>query len=379
VRSPYRLKKLNHIFAVVPDCHNSSGYYRVLWSRHIYEGIRPWVKRLIIPDHVDFSWARQGHGIDLTPYASNRAKASEQLWEQIRAAHGNHGLDAVISYCFAFDLDLQVVQETVRLGIPWVNFFCDSTQMFEKVEALARVVSLNWFPETAAILNYQALGVPYLCQPYALNPDFLPDLTSRDSAGGVGFIGLPTTNRITQLGWLRLFGCPVDIRGHGWVGEGQNPFYNPVTRSKRFWKSLFARGLVEKILRRAFWPFVRQRAQGPLSDEGFGEFVRARRVILGLNQGIDAQGRLASYLKFRDVEFPGYGCCYLTEHNADVEAVFEVGEEILTYRNMWEAGEQLRRMEREPKRASRIGYNGRERVLATHTWENRLRQLAEKL
>lgn len=373
------MKRLDHIFAVVPDCHHSSGYYRLLWSRHIYEGIRPWVKRLVLPESIDFSWARQGHGIDLTPYAPNRAKASEQLREQIQEAHRRHGLDAVISYCFAFDLDLQVVQEMIRSGIPWVNFFCDSTQMFEKVEALARVVSLNWFPERAAIPSYEALGVPYLCQPYALNPDFLPDLTSRDSARGVGFIGLPTTNRITQLGWLRLFGCPVEIRGHGWVGSGQNPFYSPIPKSKRLWRSLRAPGLGEKILRRAFWPWVVRHAQGPLSDEAFGEFVRARLVILGLNQGIDAQGKLASYLKFRDVEFPGYGCCYLTEHNADVEATFEVGNEILTYRNMREAAEQIRRIQREPPQGSRIGTAGRRRVLATHTWERRLAQIAEKL
>lgn len=373
------MKKLNHIFAVVPDCHNSSGYYRLLWSRHIYEGIRPCVQRLITPDAIDFSWARKGHDVDLTPSAPNRAKASEQLREQIQQAHRNHGLDAVLSYCFAFDLELALVAETIRLGIPWINFFCDSTHMFEKVEALARVASLNWFPESAAVPRYQALGAPFLCQPYALNPVFLPELTSRGTADTTGFIGLPTANRITQLGWLKLFGCPVEIRGHGWVGEGQNPFYNPVPKSRRFWKALLAPQLGEKILRRIFWPSVRQHAHGALSDAEFGEFAQRCLVILGLNQGKDAQGRFASYLKFRDVEFPGYGCCYLTEHNADIEATFKVGEEILAYRTLWEAAEQVRRIRREPRRARAIGSAGRRRVLATHTWEVRLNQLAAKL
>ena len=33
------------------------------------------------------------------------------------------------------------------------DFFCDSTHRFEEVAALARVVSLNWFVEHAAIPN----------------------------------------------------------------------------------------------------------------------------------------------------------------------------------------------------------------------------------
>jgi hypothetical protein len=265
------------------------------------------------------------------------------------------------------------------MGVPWINFFCDSTHMFEKVEALARVVSLNWFPESAALSRYRALGVPCFRRPFALNPEYLPDLTCRTAHGLTGFIGLPTSNRITQLGWLRLFGCPVAIRGHGWVGENQNPFASSVPRSRRLLKALFQRGLAEKLTRRMLWPLVKPQAQGPLADEEFPEFVRQCRIVLGLNQGKDAQGRFASYMKFRDAEFPGYGCCYLTEHNADVADAFAVGTEILTYRNMWEAADQIRRLRREPERAGSIGVAARRRVLSAHTWAVRLRQLAECL
>lgn len=373
------MNSLTRIFGLVPDCHVPAGYYRLLWKRHIYDGIRPLVEKLFIPDRLDFSWARPSAGQPADDQSKARAATSDQLWAQIRSAHESHGLDAVISYCYSHDVEAELVRQVIKLGVPWVNFYCDSTHMFEKVEALARVVSLNWFPESSAIERYRALRVPFLHAPYAMNPEFLPDLVSDTPEIPVAFIGLPTSNRITQLGWLRLFGCGAAVRGHGWVGASESPFYSPTPRSQRLVRALFKRGISEKILRRIFWPIVRAQAEGALDDTEFFEFIKKCRVVLGLNQGKDEQGRFASYLKFRDVEFPGYGCCYLTEHNADLEAAFDVGREVLSYRNMWEAAAQIRRVGRQPELATGIGMAGRRRVLATHTWEARLRQLAAKL
>lgn len=373
------MKPLQKIFGLVPDAHVSSGYYRLLWRRHIYDGIRPLVEHLATPEGIDFSWARRGHDVVVEDLEAQRARTSELVWERLQDAHRRHGLDAVISYCFAHDVELGLVKETVRLGVPWINFFCDSTHMFEKVEALARVVSLNWFPESEAVPKYQALGTSWCRLPFALTPDYLPHLTSRSPRYPVAFIGLPSSNRITQLGWLRLFGCRVEIRGQGWVGGGSNPFYNAAPRSSRIVKALFQRGKMEKVIRRIAWPLVKQQARGALSDDEFNLFVRDCLIVLGLNQGKDAAGRFASYLKFRDVEFPGYGCCYLTEHNADVADVFETGREVLTYRSMWEASEQIRGLRREPARAAQIGAEGRRRVLTAHTWAARMTDLAQRL
>ncbi len=373
------LKGLKHIFALAPDCHTPKSYPHLAWRRHIYEGLRRYTEILVIPEHLDFSWARQGHGLDLTPYQGQRQKNSELAWESIQAAHREHGLDAVISYCFEFDILPELVQQTTRLGIPWINFFCDSTHMFEKVEPLARVVSLNWFPEGAAEDRYRALGVPYLCAGYPWNPDWLPDLRNRRPVRTAAFIGLPTANRITQLGWLRVRGCPLEIRGHGWVGGEKTPFYSPKPARKRLLQALFKANLLEKVYRRLLWPLVRPCARGPLPDEEFQDYVRDCLVILGLNQAPDPQGRLSSYLKFRDMEFPGYGCCYLTEHNSDIARVFDVGKEILTFQSIGEAAQQIRRMHRHPDEARAVGEAGRHRILNEHNWGVRLQQLAAKL
>ena len=318
------MKTLKRILALAPDCHTPVNYSHLAWRRHIYEGIRPHVERLIIPEELDFTWARQGHGRDLTPFADQKRRNSEQLWDRIRAAHSEHGLDAVITYCFDYDLELDVLRDTVKLGVPWINFFCDSTHMFERVEPIARLTSLNWFPESDAEPRYRALGVPYICAPYAWNPEWLPDLTNREPLRPAAFIGLPTANRITQLGWLRVHGCPVEIRGHGWVGGDKTAVLQRQACSETPLESPVQRQLIRKDSAAAPLAAGPPMARGPLSDAEFGEYVLGSLVVLGLNQAPDAQGRLTSYLKFRDMEFPGYGCCYLTEHNADLPRVLEV-------------------------------------------------------
>ena len=108
-------------------------------------------------------------------------------------------------------------------------------------------------------------------------------------------------------------------------------------------------------------------------------FLSRCRVVLGLNEGRDLHGVYRSYLKLRDVEFPGYGCCYLTQHNEDVEHAFDVGREVLTFRHAAEAAWLVRRSARHPTQARAIGQAGRRRVLAEHTWAARLAELARAL
>jgi spore maturation protein CgeB len=140
-----------------------------------------------------------------------------------------------------------------------------------------------------------------------------------------------------------------------------------------------ARGrLTERILVRALTPLVRGRAR-PLAEDELAPFLSRCRVVLGLNEGRDLQGTYRSYLKFRDVEFPGYGCCYLTQDSQDVQHAFEVGREVLTFRYLAEAASLVRRSVRYPEAARAMGQAARRRVLAEHTWTARLQELARAL
>jgi hypothetical protein len=187
----------------------------------------------------------------------------------------------------------------------------------------------------------------------------------------LGFVGAPTGNRVLRLAALRVLGCRTEVRGEGWQplpGAARQP--GPPRGDHR------ARGrLRERIVVRALKPLVRGRGRA-LADEEMVPFLSRCRVVLGLNEGRDGEGRYRSYLKLRDVEFPGHGCCYLTQHNEDVERAFDVGREVLTFRGMAEAASLVRRSARDPAQARAIGVAGRRRVLAEHTWAARLVELA---
>lgn len=362
------------VFALVPDCHAYETRYARLWRRHFYEGLAGAVPEVIFPISVDFRWARPAWTAPLSSTAE-RTTVSERLWDQVRAA----GVDAVISYCFASDIEVGLVQRAVEHGIPWINFFCDSVVAFDRVEPLARAVSLSWFPEGEANELYRALGRPQLCRPYAVNPAALPESICEMAAHRIGFVGAPFTNRVIALGALRLYGCKVNVHGEGWV---RPPRRRRAMRSRagpgdplpsRHTHGRFAERLLARVVR----PLVD--AGGPLDAAQLPAFLSTCRLVLGLNAGRDPQGRYHSYLKCRDVEFPGYGSCYLTEHNEDVARAFEIGREVLTFHTLVEAAALVRETAADPARARAIGRAGRRRVMAEHTWSARLPELARAL
>lgn len=372
ILGPHPMNALSRVFALAPDCHTAGRYGRV-WRRHFYDGLQGALPSVVLPADVDFEWARPAAGASSGPSAP-RAATSERLWQQIRAAHGTRGLDAVISYCFSLDIEPTLIERTVALGVPWINFFCDSTYAFDFVEQIARLASLNWFPERAAMPSYRALGRPALCRPYALNSRALPNALCESVDHPVGFVGAPTSNRVLHLARFMLRGSRVAVRGEGWRRV-------PAARARKAAAPDDRRmrpALGERVLVRALTPLVRNGAR-PLTDEEMAPFLSRCRVVLGFNEGRDLNGDYQSYMKLRDVEFPGFGCCYLTQHNEDIEHALDVGREVLTFNHTGEAVGLVRRYNRDPEAARDVGRAGRRRVLAEHTWSARLAELARAL
>jgi len=359
--------KLRRVFALVPDCHVAGWRYAEVWSRHFYAGLEQAGLTVVLPRDVDFRWARPPQAYDPARSAAERTRVSESLLTQILAADGGPP-QAVLSCCFAHDIEPELVDRIRGAGIPWINFFCDSLYAFDWVAALAARTSLNWFVESEAEERYQALGVPWLRAPYALNPDALPDAACDSPDRALLFIGTAHPNRVRATALIRLAGADLQVRGWGWneaLGIPTTALRTPTTLGKRA-----ARLVVRRLLR--------GRVGGYLEFDSMLRELRQSVAVLGLNEG-GAVTDAPRYLKLRDLEFPGMGCCHLAQYHPDLAEVFELGHEVLTFRTPWEAGRLAKDLARHPAACREIGRRARSRVLGEHTWSARLPQLESRL
>lgn len=359
--------KLRHIFALVPDCHVAGWRYAEVWRRHFYEGLAQTGAQVVFPRGVDFGWARPPQSFDLSHAADARRRTSEALLAQIIAAGGNPP-QVVLSCCFSHDIELDLVDRVRAAGIPWINFFCDSAYAFDWVSALATRTSLNWFVETQAEERYRALGVPCLRAPYALNPDALPDASVVTPEHALLFVGTANRHRIRAAAFLRLLGADLQVCGCGW--EESLGFKSAASRCEPGPATRAARLMLRALLG--------TRVKGHLDYNTMIEELRQAAVVLGLNEG-SSDGNVHRYLKLRDLEVPGMGCCYLAQHHDDLANTFELGREVLTFRTAWEAGRLARDLARHPAECREIGRRARVRVLGEHTWTARLRLLETRL
>jgi len=352
--------KLRRVFALVPDCHVSGWRYAEVWRRHFYDGLKQAGVTVVLPQDIDFGWARPPQAFSLSLGGDARRRVSESLLSQILNAEGGPP-QAVLSCCFSHDVELDLVDRVRAAGIPWVNFFCDSLYAFDWVAGLASHTSLNWFVESEAKERYRSLGVPSLCAPYALNPDALPDASCTAPEHALLFVGASNRNRIRAATLIRLAGADLHLRGWGWK-EALDPKSTSVRDPATF---------IKRVARLGVRALLRTRVGGYLEYDPMIEELRRSAVVLGLNEGGVEPGA-PKYLKLRDLELPGMGCCYLTQHHSDLADLYELRSEVVTFRTPWEAGRLAKDLARRPSECREIGRRARARVLREHTWSARL-------
>jgi len=104
-----------------------------------------------------------------------------------------------------------------------------------------------------------------------------------------------------------------------------------------------------------------------------------RESQLNLGLGYNLPGEQFTNLKNRDFECPGAGGCYVTTYDWELAELFDVGKEILCYRNLDEFVEIYASYVRRPERCREIAAAGQARALREHTWEQRFRKVFAEL
>lgn len=103
------------------------------------------------------------------------------------------------------------------------------------------------------------------------------------------------------------------------------------------------------------------------------EIYRGSQLNLGL--GHPTPSLALANLKARDFECPGAGGCYLTTYNWELALHFELGREIICYRNFEELIELYAFYRRRPVECLKIAQAGWRRCAAEHSWEKRFRKV----
>ena len=103
------------------------------------------------------------------------------------------------------------------------------------------------------------------------------------------------------------------------------------------------------------------------------EIYQSSQLNLGIGFAT-SNGKITS-LKARDYECPGAGGCYLTTYNWELAMEFEVGKEILCYREAEELAEMYFWWIKRPEKCREIALAGQQHCLNEYTWEARFRKL----
>ncbi len=323
----------------------------------------------------------------------------ERTWSRtisyLKQQHQIKPIDLFLSYLFPKQVEPSAVQEIQALGIPCVNFFCDNVREFARVPKEFYCFDLHWVPEFKAVKLYQLAGLNYI---YAPMPVWIPpnQRTCHHLENyGVSFIGSRDIQREALFVQVLKLGVSLELRGAGW-SQADTVNSNSVPQDKSLWKTLrnqvdfVANNGISACLGKATY-----KLQSRIPDSHFQHYVRAKPnaqeyvdiiqqslITLGVNRYPSYRypfSRPDTYSRMRDVEAPMMGACYLTEWTEGLDQLYELGEEIETYRTAEEMVEKIRLLEANAEKRKRMRCQAQKRALAEHTIAKSLTKISTAL
>lgn len=284
-----------------------------------------------------FQWRGLGFDDRKADWLERRPEMNRAMLEAFHAANKERPVDAVVGYISGANTNPETLVEMAKTGAAIFNHSYDDTLSFPgrmigghyaSTAALAPVVDLNLTSTPSSLIRYAMHDGLAMFHPEAAHADFhKPYDVPFDY--DVGFVGIR----------------------YGWRG----PFIEKLQRllGPQVKLGLFGRG----------WP------GGQISDEDLAKLYSRSRINLGFS-GVGFSRKLMC-LKGRDFEVPMSGGLYLTQDNPDLKLVFDIGKEILTYKDEEDCARIIREILADPERAEVIRHAGRQRALRDHTYEAR--------
>lgn len=251
-------------------------------------------------------------------------------------------MDIVVGYVSGYTLAPDVLLRMAAAGAVVTNFCFDDKVhwpgtlrggRYASTASVAHAVDLNLTSDPNGLLKYAVHGGIAMFHAEAADPELHRPLDV-PFVHDVSFIGARYGWRPTLVEGLRRRSIDVACFGRGWEN-------------------------------------------GSVSNDDMKLVYARSRINLGVG-GVGYSRRLVC-LKGRDFEVPMSGALYLTQHNPELALVYDVGREIVTYRDEADCARVIRELLADETRAAAIRTAGRARCLRDHTytvrWNHVLRTL----
>jgi spore maturation protein CgeB len=240
----------------------------------------------------------------------------------------------------------RVLQEARQQGVVTANWFHDTVLAPTRKDFVLNTASdYDYFfiIDSEDVLNYIKIGarcvrtIPLACAPDVHKNINLTEKEQKNYRSEVCFVGTLKFNRERVLSHLIDF--DLGIWGY-WIKK--NPMLAKFYKRKHF----FAEEAVK--------------------------IYNSSDIVLDINQGNENQ---RFYVTPRVFEVPACGAFLLTEENPCLSTLYEVGNEIICYKDEKELRELIRYYLKHPEERKTIAQRGQLRAYHDHTYEKRIQDI----
>ena len=314
------------------DLHIFLAYYISSWEKILPLSLEPFGKV------TTFDWRAHGFDDRQPDWLKQRDQMNEAMLEAFHYANRTEPVDVMIGYLSGYNTSPRTLQKIAQAGAVIFNFCWDDKLSFSGKKlggrytgpaGIAHAVDLNLTNSPDSLIKYAVNGGLAMFWPEAAHPDVHRPYNTPFEFD-VSFAGACYGQRPSFIKKLAKHNIKVECFGHGWPN-------------------------------------------GPLPSEEMIKLYSRSRINLGF-AGIGYSRKLMC-LKGRDFEVPMSGGLYLSQNNPELLLVFNVGNEILTYRNEEDCANIIQKLLADPDRAGAIRKAGRRRCLSDHSYHARWSQV----
>ena len=189
-----------------------------MWSSNFYPALRS-LGHEIVESQTDLAPTSRFMDVAARFTAAEleaRARTTEQILAEVAAAKQHGGVDLFLSYFYNSHFDPAGFDELRRLGVPSINFYCNSIYQFELVAGVAAKADISWHAERDARDSYLAVGARPVWVQMGADPAVNRPAGVAARMPAACFVGQNYADRDRWMAALIRGGVPVVIYGPGW-------------------------------------------------------------------------------------------------------------------------------------------------------------------